>query len=248
MIAAINAERIKLASTRSPYWCLGVVVVLGLGLAVLLGAVAGTSYGSPGEADTLTDDFLIGVDQFGVAVLAIMAILGVTTEYRFGTIRPTFAAIPRRPRVLIAKAVVFGGLSFAVVAILCVVAVVVAQVLSGVGVSLTGPETVRHLWGTPVFAMLCALIGLAVGALVRHSAGAVAIMLVWMLALERIVSVLPRVGEHIVSFLPFLNGWNFLAGGSDTFHWNAYGSLLYFAGFTLVLLAAAVAVTNARDA
>ena len=56
-----------------------------------------------------------------------------------------------------------------------VVAVVAAQVLAGVGVSLTGPETVRHLWGTPVFAMLCALIGLAVGALVRHSAGAVAI-------------------------------------------------------------------------
>ena len=56
----------------------------------------------------------------------IMAILGVTTEYRFGTIRPTFAAIPRRPQVLLAKAVVFGGLSFAVVAIVSVVAVVAA--------------------------------------------------------------------------------------------------------------------------
>lgn len=153
MIAAINAERIKLASTRSPYWCLGVVVVLGLGFAVLLGAIAGGSYGSPGETDTLTDDFLLGVNQFGVAVLAIMSILGVTTEYRFGTIRPTFAAIPRRPQVLLAKAVVFGGLSFAVVAIVSVVAVVAAQVLAGIGVSLTGPETVRHLWGTPVFAL-----------------------------------------------------------------------------------------------
>ena len=61
MIAAINAERIKLASTRSPYWCLGVVVVLGLGFAVLLGAIAGGSYGSPGETDTLTDDFLLGM-------------------------------------------------------------------------------------------------------------------------------------------------------------------------------------------
>lgn len=51
-----------------------------------------------------------------------------------------------------------------------------------------------------------------------------------------------------MSFLPFLNGWNFLARQGDTFHWSAYGSLAYFAGFTIVLLAAAVAVTNARDA
>ncbi|WP_439030411.1 ABC transporter permease [Gordonia terrae] len=248
MIAAINAERIKLASTRSPYWCLGVVVVLGLGIAVLLGAIAGGGYGDPGETDSLTGQYLTGVNQFGVAVLAIMAVLGITTEYRFGTIRPTFAAVPRRPRVLIAKVVVFGVLTFVVTAVVCVVALVLAQALAGDGIALGGPDTVRQLWGTPVFATLCALIGLAVGALVRHSAGAVAIVLVWMLALERIISVLPRVGEYIVSFLPFLNGWNFLAGGSETFDWNAYGSLLYFAVFTLALLGVAVAVTNARDA
>ncbi|MCR5978295.1 ABC transporter permease [Gordonia jinghuaiqii] len=248
MIAAVNAERIKLASTRSPYWCLGVVFVLGVGFAALLGALLSGGHGEPGEIDSLTDDFLIGLDQFGVAVLAIMAVLGITSEYRFGTIRPTFAAVPGRPSVLIAKAVVFGGLALVVTAVVALVGVVLAQALAGHGMALGGPETARHLWGTPVFAMLCALVGLAVGALVRHSAGAVAIVLVWMLALERIVSVLPRVGEHIAPFLPFLNGWNFLAGGDDSFHWNAYGSLLYFAVFTVVLLVVAAVVTDARDA
>ncbi len=251
-LAAIDAERIKLTSTRSPpYWCLAMVVVFGIGVAALLGWLLSGGYADPASVDTRTIDYLVGVNQFGVAIFAIMAVLGVTTEYRFGTIRTTFAATPptaagdsREDRGVrrshfrggsgrgSPRGVVLGG-----------------QALTGNGIALGGPDTVRQLWGgTPVFAMLCALIGLAVGALVRHSAGAVAIVLGWMFAFERILSVLPRIGENITPFLPFLNGWNFLSGGNDTFHWNALGSLVYFATFTAILLSIAIIVTNARDA
>lgn len=247
-LAAIDAERIKLTSTRSPYWCLAMVVVIGIGVAALLGWLLSGGYADPASVDTRTIDYLVGVNQFGVAIFAIMAVLGVTTEYRFGTIRTTFAATPRRPLVILAKTVVFGGLTFAVAAVVGLLGVVLGQALTGNGIALGGPDTVRQLWGTPVFAMLCALIGLAVGALVRHSAGAVAIVLGWMFAFERILSVLPRIGENITPFLPFLNGWNFLSGGNDTFHWNALGSLVYFATFTAILLSIAIIVTNARDA
>ncbi|GAB83853.1 ABC transporter permease [Gordonia rubripertincta] len=247
-LAAVDAERIKLSSTRAPYWCLAMVVVFGLGVAVLLGWLLSGGYADTASVDTRTIDYLVGVNQFGVAVFAIMAVLGVTTEYRFGTIRPTFAAVPRRPLVILAKTVVFGGLTFVAAAIVGLLGVVLGQALTGNGIALGGPNTVRQLWGTPVFAMLCALIGLSVGALVRHSAGAVAIVLGWMFAFERILSVLPRIGENITPFLPFLNGWNFLSGGDSTFHWNAYGSLAYFAVFTVILLAIAIFVTSARDA
>lgn len=247
-LAAIDAERIKLTSTRSPYWCLAMVVVFGIGVAALLGWLLSGGYADPASVDTRTIDYLVGVNQFGVAIFAIMAVLGVTTEYRFGTIRTTFAATPRRPLVILAKTVVFGGLTFVVAAVVGLLGVVLGQALTGNGIALGGPDTVRQLWGTPVFAMLCALIGLAVGALVRHSAGAVAIVLGWMFAFERILSVLPRIGENIAPFLPFLNGWNFLSGGNDTFHWNALGSLVYFAAFTVILLSIAIIVTDARDA
>lgn len=247
-LAAIDAERIKLTSTRSPYWCLAMVVVFGIGVAALLGWLLSGGYADPASVDTRTIDYLVGVNQFGVAIFAIMAVLGVTTEYRFGTIRTTFAATPRRPLVILAKTVVFGGLTFVVAAVVGLLGVVLGQALTGNGIALGGPDTVRQLWGTPVFAMLCALIGLAVGALVRHSAGAVAIVLGWMFAFERILSVLPRIGENITPFLPFLNGWNFLSGGNDTFHWNALGSLVYFAAFTVILLSIAIIVTDARDA
>ncbi|MDS1114197.1 ABC transporter permease [Gordonia westfalica] len=247
-LAAVDAERIKLTSTRAPYWCLAMVVVFGVGVAVLLGWLLSGGYADRASVDTRTIDYLVGVNQFGVAIFAIMAVLGITTEYRFGTIRSSFAAVPRRPLVIIAKTVVFGGLTFVVAAIVSLVGVGSGQALTGNGIALGGPDTVRQLWGTPVFATLCALIGLSVGALVRHSAGAVAIVLGWMFAFERILSVLPRIGEDITPFLPFLNGRNFLSGGSDTFHWNAYGSLGYFAVVTVILLAVAIFVTSARDA
>lgn len=151
-LAAVDAERIKLTSTRTPYWCLAMVVVFGVGVAVLLGWLLSGGYADRASVDTRTIDYLVGVNQFGVAIFAIMAVLGITTEYRFGTIRSSFAAVPRRPLVIIAKTVVFGGLTFVVAAIVSLVGVGLGQALTGNGIALGGPDTVRQLWGTPVFA------------------------------------------------------------------------------------------------
>ncbi len=93
-LAAVDAERIKLTSTRTPYWCLAMVVVFGVGVAVLLGWLLSGGYADRASVDTRTIDYLVGVNQFGVAIFAIMAVLGITTEYRFGTIRSSFAAVP----------------------------------------------------------------------------------------------------------------------------------------------------------
>ncbi len=48
----------------------------------------------------------MGVAVFGVPVLMILSAMTVTSEYRNGVIRTTFAAIPNRTLVLVAKAVV----------------------------------------------------------------------------------------------------------------------------------------------
>lgn len=243
MIATINAERIKLTSTRSPYWCVGIVVLLALGLAALLSSGGGSL-----PVDNAAYFFLYGLNQFGVAVLTIMAILGITTEYRFGTIRSSFAATPRRWRVLAAKGAVFGGVGFVVALILTVIGLLIAQGIWVDGVDWGTSDTIRQIWGTPVFVACSMLIGIAVGALIRQTAGAVTIMLVWMLLLENLITIIPKVGEHVQPFLPFTNGWRFLSGGAGDFHWNIYGSLIYFVVFTAVLFGAAIAAVNARDA
>ncbi|MDL9938386.1 ABC transporter permease [Gordonia sp. ABSL1-1] len=242
MIATINAERIKLTTTRAPYWCLGTVAVLALGLAFLTGI--GSSNGDPLDVYV----YLVGLNTLGIAVLTIMAILGITSEYRFGTIKPTFLAVPKRWTVLTAKAVVYAVLAFVVVLVLFVVSLVLAFSAAGADLDFGDSDTIRAMWGTPVVASLYMVIAIALGALLRHTAGAVALALIWPWVAENIIAALPTVGEHVGPFLPFLNATAFLSGGNDDFHWGAYGSLAYFAGFTAILFGIAVAVVDKRDA
>ncbi|GAA2056422.1 ABC transporter permease [Williamsia deligens] len=251
---AIDAERIKLLSTRSPYWCVGIVVVLGILISVLIGVLSAST--STSDTSDLRDPsfFAIGVSQIGVIVLMIMAVLAVTSEFRFGTIRTTFQAIPRREVVLGAKAIVYGGLSGVVTLVLAVVAIVLGKALAGdagSSIDLTGSEAVRQYWGIPVYAVLCVLIGLGIGALVRQSAGAIVILLIWSLALEGIIGAIPKVSA-IGPYLPFNNATHFISesavGDSIDFPWGPYGSLLYFAVWAIAIFAGGVVVTMRRDA
>ncbi|AZG47512.1 ABC transporter permease [Gordonia insulae] len=250
MIAVMNAERIKLTSTRSPYWCIAVVAVLAIGVAGLTGATtSGQLAPTPGEAAWTA---LVGLNAIGVLVLMIMAVLAVTSEYRFGTIRTTFQATPKRSNVLLAKAAVFGGLAIVVTVVLAALGVILVRALAGAssGIELGDSGVLRQIWGTPVIAALYVLIGLGVGAIVRHTAGAIVIVLIWNLAVETILTILPKVGPHIAPFLPFANGSRFLNGTLDDtdYHWNAYGSLIYFAVFAVAVFAIGIVVTDRRDA
>lgn len=243
---AIAAERIKLLTTRSAYWCSGIVVLLGLGLAILL-AWATTS--DSGSGSTSESDFLVGTTAFGVTVLMIMAVLAVTSEFRFGTIRTSFQAIPHRSNVMYAKAAVYGGLSALLTFVLTVISLPLAKSISGNDLALLGSDALRLYWGVPLYTFLSVLIGLGLGALIRQTAGAIVILLVWSLVLEGVLSVIPKVGDAVGPFLPFLNGSHFIDGsdlGID-WHWNEYGSLIYYLVFAVVMFGAGVMVTDRRD-
>lgn len=259
MIGALNAERIKLASTRSPYWCVGIVVLLSLAVAAVVGQVAGNSVGEVGEVDEVgsTDGIagvvLAGLNQVGVIVLMIMAVLAVTNEYRFGTIRTSFLAVPRREVVMIAKALVYGAMTVILTVVLTALCLLVAMALGGqsLGISFTDADVVRQLYATPIDALLCVVVGLSLAMLLRHTAGAIAILLLWMLVLEGVIGLLPKVGSHIAPFLPFANAGRFLDPTSPTsvdFHWGPIGSAVYFAAFALLLFGAGLAAVSRRDA
>lgn len=253
---AINAERIKLLSTKSPYWCVALVALFGILFSVLFGLVAAsTSTDSTGDTDEFVNasGLAIGVSQIGVIVLMIMAVLAVTSEFRFGTIRTTFQAIPRREMVLGAKAVVYGGLTAVVTLVVGVVAIVLGKALSGdrsSDIDLAGSEAIRQYWGIPVYAVLSVLIGLGIGALIRQTAGAIVILLIWSLALEGIVGIIPKVGDKISPYLPFNNATHFITPDASNidYPWNAYGSIAYFAVWAVVIFGAGVIVTRKRDA
>jgi hypothetical protein len=249
-VAALHAERIKLSTIRSPLWSALAAAVLSLAVAALQGA---TAYGAAGLSPQRA---AMGVAVFGVPILMVLSAMTVTGEYRTGMIRATFAAIPNRPLVLAAKAVVVASFSAAFTAALVVAAVAVARMaadpLVGAGLSLAGPAVWRLVASLALFAAVAAVLGVGVGALVRHAAGAVAVLLMWPLVVEPILGNLPSLGPRVGPYLPFGNAFLFAdvqwLFPTYVMPWGPLGSLVYFTTIVVLIFVGATVVVVKRDA
>jgi len=249
----LAVERIKLFSTRSPWWCMALVVAFGVGFAALAAAFTDAQF-------PLSPQSTQGGANFGQYVIMVMAAIAVTTEYRFGTIRATFAAVPNRSAVLLAKTAVVALLAGLVGLISAFASWGVATLIApGTDLAIDTAQEWRGVAGVGLLFAVSAVLAVAVGILVRQTAAAVALLLVWALVVETVVAFLPRIGDDIGPWLPFGNGGNFLTAGDDVasgaaagfgvdYPFGPWGSLAYFAGFTLVLLAVSLVVAQRRDA
>lgn len=166
MTALFTAEARKLASLRSLWGTAAAGGVVTVAVAVFVGLTGSLQ----------PDDTVLGGSLTGVVMAQILAgVLGalvMTSEAGSGTLAPTLVAAPRRNRVLLAKAAVVA----AVTTVVGLVASVAAVLLGGVLISgdhATG-EPFPALLGVALALGVAAVMGLAVGTLVRHSGGAVA--------------------------------------------------------------------------
>ena len=240
-MALIAVERMKLTSTRAPWWSFAAAAIATPALAAAVAASVGT------EASLIN---VVGGWPLSLTIVMAMGALAVTSEYAYGTIRTTFLATPRRSTVFWAKAAVIASVSALVGLISALGSWGVARLIrpsADIGLStLTDWRQVVGL--VPVFA-ISGVIAVAAAVLIRRTAGAVAIAVLWPTAVEPLFSLLPGVGESIGQWLPFTAARRFLTLGdvveSGPGPWL---SLLVFAGTGLVLLIVAIAVANRRDA
>ncbi|HET6504557.1 MAG TPA: hypothetical protein VFG87_27730 [Amycolatopsis sp.] len=248
----LAVERIKLFTTRSPWWCSAITLVLTMGFAAL---VIGNS---PSESGGVTVAGTQMGHTFGIAVIMVLAALSVTTEYRFSTIRTTFQAVPGRGSALVAKATVVALLALVIGEISAFGSLAVGMLIKpGAGIALNSAADWINVTGVGVVYALAAVMAVAVGVLVRHSAGAIALLLIYALAVENLIRLIPSIGAHIYQWLPFNVAEKFLTGdggsgaGPDMRSTATLGqgwALAYFAAFALVLLAAAIGLAKRRDA
>jgi ABC-2 type transport system permease protein len=249
-LAVLDAERIKLSTTRSPLWSVLGVAALSLGVAALQGWTAYDLTALP------PDKAALGVAVFGVPVLMILASMTVTGEYRTGLIRTTFLATPNRIRVLIAKAIVAAAFSSICAVVMVLASVLVARLfaepVAGAQLSLANSATWSVAGRFALYAALAAVLGVAVGALVRFAAGAVAVLLMWPLVAEPLLGNLPASGAQIGPWLPFANMFRFLdvqwLFPTYAMPWGETGSLVYFVAVVAIVFIAAAVVLNRRDA
>src|SRR6478609_7323727 len=142
-MSLIAAERIKLASTRSPWWCAALAVLS----TVTLSMVAAFATARDSLAPVTVASTQMGY-TLGMAVVMVMATLAVTTEYSVGTIRTTFMAVPRRTPALLAKASVVAVLA-AVIGLISAFGAwgVSLLILPASDLSLVGGDDWRHVAG-----------------------------------------------------------------------------------------------------
>jgi ABC-type transport system involved in multi-copper enzyme maturation permease subunit len=158
------------------------------------GDIAPAVAGAAGLGTTITQT-LVGTFA-GLIVVVIVGAMLITAEYRHGLIRTTLAASPRRGRILAAKAIVLGAVTYlAGLAAAAVVVTLGQRILRGNGVYVHPATTLTELRlvaGTAALLAVAAVLALAIGAVLRRSATAVAAVIV-MIVLPYLlaVSVLP---------------------------------------------------------
>ncbi|WP_097893731.1 ABC transporter permease subunit [Streptomyces sp. st170] len=163
---ALAYEWIKFRSVRSTVW-----TTVATALLPVLGAVFVATTGSLQSDDTVLGGSLT-LSVVAQMLAAVVGALVMTGEYSSGTIRMTFAARPRRSTVLAAKAALVAGVMYVLALASCTLAYLVGDALLPEGRYAQG-EPLPALFGIAASFAVAAVLGLAVGTLVRHSAGAV---------------------------------------------------------------------------
>lgn len=192
----VRSEWIKFRTLRSTMWMLASAVVVIVGIVVLFSLMitsnsgGGRDHGTVGpETSIVAFSIAAGIAQLAVAVLGVLVITG---EYTTGMIRSTLAAVPRRLPALWAKGVVLAASIFVVTAIAVVASLGVMQLFlgsRGLAPDLGKSETIRILIGTVLYLTAIALLAFAIGALLRHSAGALATVMGLLLVLPTLTSI-----------------------------------------------------------
>ncbi len=169
---AARMEWIKLRSLRSTWWTLGVTVAGAIGVAVAVGV------NTEDAAADLTNNALAGI-ALGLLLTGVLGVLAMTGEYSSGMIRATLAAIPNRPLVLAAKAAVFGVVALAVGEAAAFIAFFAggAALPGGIAAPTLGqPGVLRAVVLSGAGYCLIGLLGLGLGAIIRHTPAAIAVL------------------------------------------------------------------------
>jgi ABC-type transport system involved in multi-copper enzyme maturation permease subunit len=176
------AEWLKLRSVRSTYATMLCALALGIGDAILNTSAIAHDWPAMSAQDRMAFDpvgaALDGL-SFGVLAFGVLGVLAISTEYSTGLIRTTLTAVPRRGTVFAAKALVVAAVTLVLGELFAFLTFFLGQaVLSSrhLDVSLTGPGVLRAVSSAGLYLCVVAMVGFGLGALIRHSAGAIAAM------------------------------------------------------------------------
>jgi ABC-2 type transport system permease protein len=273
----VLAEWTKIRSVRSTPWTLIIFAVVSLGLTGLLTWLTlhslNTGRNGARNSGILTDpvNFILGTGLgLGQLAICVLGALVITSEYSSGTIRASLLAIPHRYPMMIAKALAFAVLVFIIGEIVAFCSFFIGAVLVNgqaytlhgsvaghavtahrtLHVSLSQPGVLQAVFGSGLYLTVLGLFALAIGGLIRHTAGAITTVIGLVLVIFPLAGLLPDSwGAHVHAYLPTVAGQLITQDkpgvGQLLSPWQGFG---VFCAWTVLLLAAATFLLQRRDA
>ena len=250
MKALVQAEVLKLRTTRTPVWLL--LATLGAVALTVTFTVADAAKNAPVSLDDPgVVAGAVGISlQVPLVLVVLLGALAFTQEFRYGTVTSTYLGEPRRTRVLVAKWLSLALSSVVITAMTLALSATLAIALVG---SRDGAVTVAAQFWQMVaagFFVIAAygVIGVAVGALVRNQIAAVVGVMIWMNVVEQIViTSFPAVGR----WMPGGATWALLQIGPsislDGKLLSASAGGVVLVGYTAAAVALALVVAPRRD-
>jgi ABC-2 type transport system permease protein len=250
-VRVIWSEWTKLSALRSTWYCTLISVILLVGVGAL--AAGGTPYRVSAGHPAAT---AVSVSLYGILlaqlVLGVLGVLVFSGEYGTGMIRATMAVVPSRLPVLWAKLLVLAGLVLPVTLLAALaeffVATAIQSARGGSAISLTDPGVLRTVIGASLYLTVAAVIGLALGALLRKTAVGVSVFAGLFLVAPLIVAQLPHSVARIAPYLPSSAGGSLWGQPLATHPLGPWAGFAVLCGYAVVLIGLAAWRLRRRDA
>jgi hypothetical protein len=248
----LRSEFTKIRSVRSTVLTLAAFFVASVAIAALITA-GGGSAADQTQFDP-TRESLVGLVYIGALIIEATGVLVIASEYGTRMIATTLTAMPRRGVLYAAK----------VIAVTCVALVVglvttftaffagQATVASHAGASITSPGTLRALLLTTLLVPCFALVAFGLGAVIRHTAGAITAVFGLLFVLPLSMNALPASWyDALARWIPANAALFQIAAAKPAarhYLFGPYGELAVFAGYAVIAVAAGAVVFRRRDA
>jgi ABC-2 type transport system permease protein len=254
----LRSEWTKIRSLRSSVAALVLLVVVTIGFTALF---VGLTVGQWNELDSVQrltyqldpTRLILGAGfQLSQLAVCVLGVLIIANEYSSGTIRASLLAVPHRTPMLMAKAAVFAGVVFVVseVAAFGAFAIGAPILHSKVSVDIGDPGVLNALIGAGLYGAVLGVFSIAIGAIVRHTAGGIAGIIAFVLVLAPLTQLIPgSIGDHVYAYLPTSAGQlmvNARQGPDDLLTpWQGFGVMCLW---TVALMLIANWLLRRRDA
>jgi ABC-type transport system involved in multi-copper enzyme maturation permease subunit len=258
LLGAIASEWTKLRTVRSTYWTIFALIAVSVGLGAGLAAGLASSLNAHPARLAGFDATQVSLGIFlelGPLVIAVLGALVITAEYSTGMIRTSLTVQPRRGVAYAAKALVFAVVALVISFVIAFAAFFIGQSLlssTGMSATLSHPYVLRAIVGAALYVTLAGLFAFGIGAILRHTAGAITVAIAVLFIVPILANLLPESwNADVVRWLPS-SAWQQITttvGSQTSPHlfgpWPQFGVT---AGYVVVLLIIGAVLFKKRDA